>query len=116
MRRQALSYFLLCLDVRGSLIRFVFLTSLALAPFFGQEPIPNKPVPLQPHSQYFSGFVAEMTDNAIVVTRKSPADRKTFLMDHQTKVDGKLHANVRVTVRFESTPLGDRAIRIIVRG
>jgi hypothetical protein len=57
-----------------------------------------------------------MNSTSIVVTRKSPAERKVFLMDTQTKVEGKIHANARVTVRFESTPAGDRAIRIIVRG
>ncbi len=57
-----------------------------------------------------------MTPGAIIVTRKAPAERRTFLMDLQTKVEGKLHANARVTVRFESTAQGDHAIRIIVRG
>lgn len=74
----------------------------------------------QIHSQYFSGFVAEMAPGSLTVTRKSAPGhdtlRRVFVMDRQTKVEGKLKLNARVTVRFEATPAGERAVRILVRG
>ncbi len=109
--------------VRGSLILFVFLAaSICLA---GQNVPPAPTTPSgqssqpQPKSQYFSGYIAEFSSGSLTVTKKgSPShdgERHVFLMDAQTKVEGKLRANARVTVRFESAPNGDRAVRIIVR-
>ena len=60
-----------------------------------------------------------MTPGSLTVTRKSTTGhdllRKVFVVDAQTKVEGKLRLNARVVVRFEPGPNGDRAIRIIVR-
>ena len=40
---------------------------------------------------------------------------KTFLLDSDTKIEGTLKPKARVTVKFEKTEDGDRAIHIIVR-
>ena len=67
---------------------------------------------------FFSGFVSELTPNSLTVSRKGPNRenvQRVFLMNAQTKVEGRLRVNARVTVRFEPSPDGDRAIRIIVR-
>jgi hypothetical protein len=40
---------------------------------------------------------------------------KVFLMDSGTRVDGKLQPKARVTVKFEKTDGGERAVRVIVR-
>jgi hypothetical protein len=71
------------------------------------------------HSEMFSGYVAEMSDQSLTVSRKGPNKetvRRVFVMDSHTKVEGKLHMNARVTVRFEPMPDGNsRAVRILVR-
>ena len=40
---------------------------------------------------------------------------RVFLLDSNTRVEGKLVAKARVTVKFEKTDEGDRAVHIIVR-
>jgi hypothetical protein len=41
---------------------------------------------------------------------------KVFLMDAQTRVEGgRLQPKARVTVKFEKTDDGERAVRVIVR-
>lgn len=87
-----------------------------LAPVCAQDAAAEKAPGDAAHSQYFSGFISELTPTSIVVTRKEPAESKSFAIDASTKVEGKLQPNARVTVRFETTPNGARAIRIIVRG
>ncbi len=110
-------------QVRGWLILFVFLAPFTCSAEQEPGPIPAQKPPAQtaqPRSQYFSGYVAEMNPGSLTVTKKaSPShdgEKHVFMMDAQTKVEGKLRANARVTVRFESGSNGDRAIRIIVRG
>jgi hypothetical protein len=70
------------------------------------------------HNSYFSGFVADVTPTSVTISRDGPNKelvRRQFVIDSQTKVEGKLRVKARVTVRYEPRPEGDRAIRIIVR-
>lgn len=88
---------------------------LTLVPAWAQEGPPEQAPGNAAHSQYFSGFISEISPTSIVVTRKEPAESKSFVIDGSTKVEGKLLPNARVTVRFETTASGARALRIIVR-
>jgi 8-oxo-dGTP diphosphatase len=76
---------------------------------------PNQP----PRPQFFSGFVAELNDTSLTVSRKlSNKDvvSHVFLRDRKTKIEGSLKIGARVTVGYESSAAGDRAVHIIVRG
>lgn len=107
--------------VRAPLCSLALLSALTFVPCRAQTlPPPAAPAAAQPRAPYFSGNVIELTGNSITVVRKSSSGKDTvkhvFLLDAQTKVEGKLRANVRVTVRYEIKPEGERAVRIIVRG
>src|SRR6188768_947357 len=81
---------------------------------YGQE----QPPAAEPNYEFVSGTVTEFTADHIVVNRallgQAPENR-TFLMNAETKVEGKLKSKARVTVGFKTTDEGDVAIRIIVR-
>jgi hypothetical protein len=73
-----------------------------------------------PHDQgsFFSGNVVSVTADKLVVSRRTlslTTVSKTFLLDGNTKVEGKLQPKARVTVKFEQTDAGDHAVHIIVR-
>ena len=100
---------------------FIFLaTLLAFIPVRGQESAPPKDTPTveQVEDLFFSGLVAEFTTEKIVVSRAvlgKPAEKRTFLITQDTKVEGKLKNKVRVTVRYQTNDQGDVAAAILVR-
>ena len=73
------------------------------------------------HAQepFFSGNVVSVTADRLTVTRRTlslSTVTKVFLMDAQTRVEGgRLQPKARVTVKFEKTDDGERAVRVIVR-
>jgi hypothetical protein len=85
-----------------------------------QNPGTTPPAAAPIHSQYFSGYVTELSvdGGSLTVSRKGTGKEmvhKSFAMDGQTKVEGKLKMNARVTVRYEAVGDDNRALRIIVR-
>ncbi len=67
---------------------------------------------------FFSGTVMEIAADHVTVSRTilgKPAERRTFKITEQTKVEGKLKAKSRVTVRYAATDEGDVALSILVR-
>ncbi len=66
---------------------------------------------------FFAGTVAEMRDDAIVISRTvgGKMEHRTFQVTPDTKVEGRLRARVRVTVRYVSDDNGDTATLIVVR-
>ncbi len=66
--------------------------------------------------QFWSGTITEVTDSSVTVRRSSnnSEDRK-FSINGDTKVEGKLQAEARVTVAYLETDAGAIAKRIIVR-
>ena len=71
------------------------------------------PVFAQTADQFFAGTVVESTSEVLTVSRvlQGKSESRTFRVTSETKVEGKLIANARVTVGFE----GDHATLIIVR-
>lgn len=67
----------------------------------------------------FSGTVTATTGDSLVVVRKVPAhadEPRTFVVDKDTKIEGRLRTNARVTVRFKADAEGaQHALRVIVR-
>ena len=67
---------------------------------------------------FFSGTLDEVTPESIAVKRDvpgSPPERRTFTINAQTKVEGKLAEGARVTVKFRIVDEGSLAETIIVR-
>jgi hypothetical protein len=97
-----------------------FLLAFTLA---GQQPAPSasaKPATkTAPANDIFSGTVTAFVPDSVTVVRKVPARRdefRQFIIDKDTKVEGRLRVNARVTVRFKADAAGAvRALRIIVR-
>jgi hypothetical protein len=68
--------------------------------------------------QFVSGVVAAVSRDRITVRRmvsgKAP-ENHTFLIVPETRVEGSLRVQARVTVGYRRTERGDVAVRIIVR-
>jgi hypothetical protein len=69
------------------------------------------PAPAQ--DQYFSGVVTAVSSSRITVSRTALGETttRTFAITPETRIQGKLAVNARVTVQFR----GDQAIQIVVR-
>ena len=78
----------------------------------------EQPPATETNYEFVSGTITDLPPGRIVVNRavlgKPPEDRM-FLITSETKVEGVLKANARVTVGFKPTEEGDVAMRIIVR-
>lgn len=101
-----------------SLLRAVLASGILLGISFlhGQEQILYQ---AEPAPEFVSGTVVELPPGKIVVNRAvlgKPAENRTFLIDGQTKIEGRLRQRARVTVGFRASDEGDVAVRIIVRG
>jgi hypothetical protein len=72
-----------------------------------------------PPDDIFSGTVTASQADSITVVRKVPTradEYRVFVVDKDTKIEGKLRANARVTVRFKADEDGVvHALRVIVR-
>ena len=94
---------------------FVFLVLSCLGPLSSAQETDAKP---DPPYQIFSGTVVELSTEKIWVTRAisgQPAEKRSFLITPETKVEGKIKSKVRVTVGYLASDEGDKAMRIIVR-
>ena len=67
---------------------------------------------------FFSGNIVTLTQEKVTVTRRTLAltwVTRSFLLDAETRIEGTLKPKARVTVKFEKTEEGVRAVHIIVR-
>jgi hypothetical protein len=67
---------------------------------------------------FFAGTVSQSSAETVTVGRtvRGKAESRTCRLTPQTKIEGKLAAKVRVTVRYVSDDDGDIATMIVVRG
>jgi hypothetical protein len=67
---------------------------------------------------FFAGTVTELTSESVTVGRtvRGKAESRMFQLTPQTKIEGKLVAKVRVTVRYVSEDDEYTATLIVVRG
>jgi hypothetical protein len=89
-----------------------------VAPSIAQETQTPPPKTERAQDTFFSGNVVSVTAEKVTVSRRTLAltsVTRVFLLDSDTKIEGKLQPKARVTVKFEKTDDGDRAVRIIVR-
>lgn len=99
------------------LVEAIFVCALAAAiavPAPAQQEQPQT----APSYEFVSGTITDLPPGGIVVNRallgKTPENRM-FIINSETKVEGKLKTHARVTVGFKTTDEGDVAVRIIVR-
>jgi hypothetical protein len=74
--------------------------------------------PSESNYEFFSGTILQMPEGSITVSRAvvgKAAENRSFLITHDTVVEGKLRMKARVTVGYKPTNDGDLAVRIIVR-
>jgi hypothetical protein len=87
----------------------------------GQDPPapPAVPPKTTPAETIFSGTVTDLGSDSVTVLRTAligQSVKRTFLLDAQTVVEGKLRAKARVTVRYMADEDGQlHALHIIVR-
>jgi len=93
--------------------------TLTFATVRAQDTAPPAETKSSRASDIFSGNVKELTPDAVVVVRKiagKPDETRRFTIDGQTKVEGRLRANARVTIHFQpGSEETAHALRIIVR-
>ena len=67
---------------------------------------------------FFAGTVSQLTSETVTVGRtvRGKPESRTFQLTPQTKIEGKLVAKVRVTVRYVSEDEDYTATLIVVRG
>ncbi len=66
----------------------------------------------------FSGPIVEVTPTQITVSRSilgKPAEKRTFWIKSDTRIEGKLRIRVKVTVGYVTTDDGDVARLVVVR-
>ena len=66
----------------------------------------------------FSGPIVELTETQITVSRSilgKPAEKRTFVIKTDTRVEGKLRVHAKVTVGYVTTDDGNVARLVVVR-
>lgn len=98
------------------------LYGIILAGALGAQDNPPKsqpPATSEPHyDNTFSGPVVELTDWKITVSRSilgKPAEKKTFLIKPDTRIEGKLRVKMKVTIGYVTSDEGDVARLIVAR-
>jgi hypothetical protein len=70
------------------------------------------------YDETFSGPIVELSATKITVSRSilgKPAEKCTFLIKSDTRIEGKLRVRAKVTVGFVTTDEGDVARLVVVR-
>lgn len=109
--------------VRLSLASWVLLGPVLLAVFaIGQvAPAWEKTQTVASEPEYddtFSGSVVQLAAANVTVSRSilgKPAEKRTFSIKSDTRVEGKLRMNAKVTIGFVTSDDGDVARLIVVR-
>jgi len=78
---------------------------------------PDNPKSEPKYDETFSGPIVEVSATKITVSRSilgKPAEKRSFLIKPDTRIDGKLRVHARVTVGYVTTDDGDDIARLIV--
>jgi hypothetical protein len=70
------------------------------------------------YDQTFSGSIVELTATKITVSRSilgKPAEKRTFWIKSDSRIEGKLRVRARVTVGYVTSDDGDVARLVVVR-
>ena len=99
------------------LTRILLASVLLLMPVLAQEPKQGAN-PSEANYEFFSGTVTDLSDGRITVSRAvlgNAPESRTFVINSDTKIEGTLRTEARVTVGFKAGDEGSVAVRIIVR-
>jgi hypothetical protein len=83
----------------------------------GELAKPDSPKADPKYDGTFSGSIVELAATKITVSRSilgKPAERRTFLITPDTRIEGKLHLKLKVTVGFVTSDDGPDVARLIV--
>jgi hypothetical protein len=109
--------------VQPRLAALVLLGGALLTCGWSQEPAQAETAKSDPknepkYDQTFSGPIVELSATKITVSRSilgKPAEKRTFWIKPDTRVEGKLRVRAKVTVGFVTTDDGDVARLVVVR-
>jgi hypothetical protein len=79
---------------------------------------PETPKTEPKYDDTFSGAIIELSTTKITVSRSilgKPAEKRVFLIQSDTRIEGKLRVKLKVTVGFVTSDEGDVARLIVVR-
>jgi hypothetical protein len=86
---------------------------------WSQEHAKADPAKSEPkYDETFSGPIVELSATKITVSRSilgKPAEKRTFWIKPDTRIEGKLRVRAKVTVGFVKTDEGDVARLVVVR-
>jgi len=109
-------------SVRLAVAAFVGLAlSLTVSAAPPQERDLSKPDHTTAEPKYddtFAGSIIELTPTKVTVSRSvlgKPAEKHVFVINSDTRIEGKLRLKLKVTVGFVTTDEGDIARLIVVR-
>ena len=83
----------------------------------GQTPDDESASAAKKQDAFFSGSVVETTGATLIVSRTvlGKRERHSFAVTSDTKIEGRLRAGSRVTVRYAPGDDGDSALLVVVR-
>ncbi len=108
-------------SVRLCLATLLILAGALSTPGVAQERELSKPEAPKTEPKYddtFSGSIIELTTAKITVSRSilgKPAEKRVFLINADTRIEGKCRLKQKVTIGFVTTDDGDVARLIVVR-
>ena len=79
---------------------------------------PDNPKIEPKYDQTFSGTIVELSDSKLTVARSilgKPPENRTFAIQPDTRIEGKLRVKLKVTVGYITTSDGDIARLIVAR-
>ncbi len=77
----------------------------------------NEPKSEPKYDETFSGPIVELSATNITVSRSilgKPAEKRTFSIKPDTRIEGKLRVRAKVTVGFVTTDDGEDVARLVV--
>jgi hypothetical protein len=99
---------------------FAIAAGPAPLPFVPQQESqePKQDTALKAADTFFAGTIAEFSSEKVTVSRVvlGKMQKRDFRVTPDTKIEGRLRARVRVTVRYITDDDGDTATLIVVRG
>ena len=104
--------------MKGVLLPLSMICACLLSAQETGEAKPPAPASEPHYDSTFSGPIVELSEERITVSRSilgKPAEKRSFWIKPDTRIEGKLRVKAKVTVGFITTDDGDIARLIVVR-
>jgi hypothetical protein len=99
-------------------LRFAALLFLGVCSLWTQDADQPTPKVEPKYDQTFSGIIVELSTSQLIVSRSilgKPAEKRTFAIQTDTRIEGKLRLKLKVTIGFVTSSDGDIARLIVAR-